>query len=86
VDVSSSTHGRYLARIKSTFGQNEILVIGHLYKPYGRKPSPAKVDAMKEPCELQEIRKCLRYFAFYYVWIPHYAHIADPLFQLLRKK
>ena len=38
---------------KSAFGQSDILVAGHLCRPYGRKPSPAKVDAilmMKEEC------------------------------------
>ena len=28
---------------KLAFGQSEILVVGHLCGPYGRKPSPAKV-------------------------------------------
>jgi hypothetical protein len=39
---------------KYMFGQREILVVGHLCGPYGRKPSPAKVNviqAMKEPCK-----------------------------------
>ena len=38
---------------KSTFGQPEILVIGHLCGSYGRKPSPSKVNViqeMKEEC------------------------------------
>ena len=38
---------------KSTFGQPEILVVGHLCGSYGRKPSLAKVEAtssMKEEC------------------------------------
>jgi hypothetical protein len=45
-----------LSEEKSAFGQEEILVIGHLYGPYGQRPSPAKVDAiqaMKEECESQ---------------------------------
>ena len=74
---------------KSMFGQREILVVGHLCGPYGRKPSPAKVDAiqaMKESCESQsEVRRFLGACAFYHVWIPHYAHLADPLYCLLRK-
>ena len=38
---------------KSAFGQPEILVVGHLCGSYGRKPSPANVEAisaMKEDC------------------------------------
>ena len=41
---------------KSAFGQEEILVVGHLCGPYGRRPSPTKIDviqAMKEVCESQ---------------------------------
>ena len=38
---------------KSAFGQLEILVVSHPCGPYGRKPSPTKVEAisaMKEEC------------------------------------
>jgi hypothetical protein len=41
---------------KSAFRQEEILVVGHLCGPYGRRPSPAKIDAiqaMKEVCKSQ---------------------------------
>ena len=34
------------SREKSAFGQPEILVVGHLCGPYGRRPSPAKVEAI----------------------------------------
>ena len=74
---------------KSAFGQEEILVVGHLCGPYGRRPSPTKIDAiqaMKEVCEsTSEVRRFLGACAFYHIWIPHYAHIADPLYHLLRK-
>ena len=54
-----------------------------------RRPSPTKIDAiqaMKEVCESQsEVRRFLGACAFYHIWIPHYAHIADPLYHLLRK-
>ena len=39
---------------KSAFGQPEIMVVGHLCGPYGRKPAPAKVEAisaMKQDCK-----------------------------------
>ena len=32
---------------KSAFGQEEILVVGHLCGPYGRRPSPTKIDAIQ---------------------------------------
>ena len=31
---------------KSAFGQFELFVVGHLCGPYGRKPSPTKVEAI----------------------------------------
>ena len=74
---------------KSAFGQEEILVVGHLCGPYGRRPSPTKIDAiqaMKEVCESQsEVRRFVGACAFYHIWVPHYAHIADPLYHLLQK-
>jgi hypothetical protein len=75
---------------KSAFGQPEILVVGHLCGAFGRKPSPMKVDAiqaMKEECKTQtEVRRFLGACAFYHIWIPHYAHVAEPLYGLLKKK
>ena len=75
---------------KSAFGQPEILVVGHLCGSYGRKPSPSKVNAiqeMKEECVSQtEVRRFLGACAFYHIWIPHYAHVAEPLYGLLKKR
>jgi hypothetical protein len=74
---------------KSAFGQPEILVVGHLCGAFGRKPSPMKVDAiqaMKEECTTRtEVRRFLGACAFYHIWIPHYAHVAEPLYGLLKK-
>ena len=57
---------------------------------YGRKPSPTKVDAiqeMKEECISQtEVRRFLGVCAFYHIWIPHYAHVAEPLYGLLKER
>ena len=75
--------------VKSAFGQSEIMVVGHLCGPYGRKPSPAKVEAisaMKQDCNsVTEVRRFLGACAFYHIWIPHYAHVAEPLYGLLKK-
>ncbi|MCO5554583.1 hypothetical protein L7F22_008113 [Adiantum nelumboides] len=74
---------------KSMFGVNEVLIVGHMCGPYGRKPSPTKVDAIqriKDTCtNVTEVRRFLGACVFYVIWIPHYAHVADPLYQLLRK-
>ena len=74
---------------KSALGQPEILVVGHLCGSYGRKPSPTKVEAisaMKEECgPVIEVRRFLGACAFYHIWIPHCAHVAEPLYGLLKK-
>ena len=49
----------------------------------------AKVEAistMKPDCSsVTEVRRFLGACAFYYIWIPHYAHITEPLYGLLKK-
>lgn len=77
-----------LSGAKSMFGVREVLVVGHLCGPYGRKPSMEKVDAiqrMKECVNTTEVRRFLGACIFYHIWIPHFAHVADPLYCLLRK-
>ena len=72
---------------KSAFGQPEILVVGHLCGAFGRKTRVDAIQAMKEECTTQtEVRRFLGACAFYHIWIPHYAHVADPLYGLLKKK
>lgn len=74
---------------KSKFGVDEILVVGHLCGSYGRKPNPEKVDAigrMKACSNITEVRRFLGACVFYQIWIPHFAHISEPLYKLLRKK
>ena len=74
---------------KSIFGVNEVLIVGHMCGPYGRRPSLAKVDAidrMEETCSsVSKVRRFLGACVFYIIWTPHFAHIADALYQLLRK-
>ena len=58
-------------------------------RTYRRKPSPIKVEAifvMKEEWKpVTEVRRFLGVCAFYHIWIPHYAHITEPLYGLLKK-
>ncbi len=78
-----------LSNEKSKFGVDEILVVGHLCGVYGRKPNPEKVDAiakMKACSNTTEVRRFLGACVFYQIWIPHFAHIAEPLYKLLRKR
>ena len=74
---------------KSKFGFDEIVVVGHLCGRYGRKPNPEKVDAiarMKACSSTTEVRRFLGACVFYQIWIPHFAHMAEPLYKLLRKE
>jgi hypothetical protein len=80
--------GLTLSREKSTFGLLEIKVVGQMCGPYGRKPSKEKVEALNQmkDCESTfEVRRFLGGCIFYRVWIPHFAHISNPLYGLLRK-
>ena len=73
---------------KSKFGVDEILVVGHLCGRYRRKPNPENVDVinkMKACNSITEVRRFLGACVFYQIWIPHFAHIAEPLYNLLRK-
>ncbi|KAL3700490.1 hypothetical protein R1sor_018512 [Riccia sorocarpa] len=78
-----------LSGLKSTFGVREVVIVGHLCGWFGRKPEAAKIDAIqriREVCKsLSEVRRFLGMCVFYYIWIPHYAHIAKPLYALSRK-
>ena len=75
---------------KSDFGKSEILVVGHLGGPYGWMPTPATVDAistMKEECKsVTKLRQFLGACSFYHIWIAHYAHIVEMLYNLLKKR
>ena len=37
-----------LSGAKTTFGVREVLIVGHLCSPEGRRPSPAKVEAIQK--------------------------------------
>ena len=70
---------------KSKFGFDEIVVVGHLYGKYGRKPNPEKVDAiarMKACSRTTKVRKFLGACVFYQIWILHFAHMVEPLYKL----
>jgi hypothetical protein len=77
-----------LSAEKSSFGVSEITVVGHLCGPYGRRPNPLKVNViqlMKDCKNVTEVRRFLGACLFFKIWIPHYGHLAEPLYCLLRK-
>ncbi|GGS29170.1 hypothetical protein GCM10010252_78180 [Streptomyces aureoverticillatus] len=65
------------------------MIIGHLCESYRRKPDPTKVDAIrkikKDYDSLTKVRRFLGTYVFYRIWIPHFAHITNPLYELLCK-
>ncbi|KAL3695519.1 hypothetical protein R1sor_009595 [Riccia sorocarpa] len=78
-----------LSGTKSVFGVREVVIVGHLCSSSGRKPDPIKIQAIQRMKEvltsLTEVRRFLGMCIFYHIWIPHYAHIAEPLYGLCRK-
>jgi hypothetical protein len=73
---------------KSKVGFDEIIVVGHLCRRYSRKPNPDKIDAfirMKAYNNITKVRRFLGACIFYQIWIPHFVHMAEPLYKLLRK-
>jgi hypothetical protein len=57
---------------KSAFGQPEIVNV---------------IQGMKKDCMSQrDVRRFLGACTFYHILIPHYAHVAEPLYGLLKKK
>ncbi|KAL3692893.1 hypothetical protein R1sor_006544 [Riccia sorocarpa] len=78
-----------LSGAKTIFGVREVVIVGHLCGSFGRKPDPIKIDViqrMKGICSsLTEVRRFLGTCIFYHIWIPHYAHIAEPMYRLCRK-
>ena len=44
------------------------------------------IQKIKEICtSATEVRRFLGACVFYLIWIPHFAHVAEPLYQLLQK-
>ena len=73
---------------KCKFGYREIIFVGHLIKEGKIFPDPRKVDAIKQhraPRDLSELRSFLGLVNYYRKFIPHFALIAAPLYQLTKK-
>ena len=80
--------GLTLSGEKSSFGLEEVMVVGQICGANGRRPCKLKVDAISEMRDCRstsEVRRFLGTCIFYKIWITHFAHIADPLYDLLRK-
>ncbi|KAL3680762.1 hypothetical protein R1sor_023718 [Riccia sorocarpa] len=74
---------------KSRFGVPEILVVGHVCDSSGRRPNPVNVEAIARVADCRsttEVRRFLGSCVFFRLFIPHYAHMAEPLYALLKKR
>ena len=73
---------------KCKFARKFLLFLGHLVGHQGVKPDPEKTRAMKEmpaPTDVKGLRGFLGLVGYYRRFIPHFATLAEPLHQLLRK-
>ena len=81
-------HKLYANFKKCAFGQANISYLGHLISEEGVKMDPDKVQAIVEwpqPTNLRELRGFLGLTGYYRKFVAHYAQIASPLTQQLRK-
>ena len=74
---------------KSTFGEFEILLVGHLCHSYKKKAFPSiggchrRDEGRLQVAKRSEaIHRCL---CILHIWIPHYVHIVELLCGLLKK-
>ena len=78
----------HLRLAKCKFGQRECRFLGHVVSAAGIRPDPAKiaaVSAMPHPTNTEELRSFLGLANYHRRHIPRFAHIAEPLNNLLRK-
>ena len=82
-------HKLYAKMTKCSFFQQEVEYLGHIVGSDGVKPDPAKIKAIKEwkqPENLKELRSFLGLAGYYRRFIQDFAKIATPLTNLTRKK
>ncbi|UYV71117.1 K02A2.6-like, partial [Cordylochernes scorpioides] len=73
---------------KCKFGAKTITVLGHEVSENGIRPDQEKIRAVRDfatPRSLKEVRSFLGLSSYYRRFIPNYAHLAQPLNDLLKK-
>ncbi|UYV80895.1 K02A2.6-like, partial [Cordylochernes scorpioides] len=73
---------------KCKFGAKTITVLGHEVSENGIRPDQEKIRAVHDfatPRSLKEVRSFLGLSSYYRRFIPNYAHVAQPLNDLLKK-
>jgi len=86
--VNCELAGATIAAGKSQWCRNTAVLLGYICGTNGRLPDQAKVIKITEwgPCkDVKDVRVFLGMIIYYRLWIDHYAIIALPLIELLRK-
>nr|XP_009762266.1 PREDICTED: uncharacterized protein LOC104214313 [Nicotiana sylvestris] len=81
-------HKLVAKRSKCVFGQQSVDYLGHVISHIGLAVDPAKITAIKQlpqPRSMKEVRGFLGLAGYYLRFIYHYASVAAPLTDLLRK-
>ena len=82
-----SEHGLIVNPAKCQFGLAAIDFLGHHVSPKGAVPLPAKVEAIAafpRPLTTKQLQEYLGMINFYNRFIPHAAHIMQPLYDALK--
>ncbi|KAK4474285.1 hypothetical protein MN116_000373 [Schistosoma mekongi] len=72
---------------KCEFGKQPLQFLGHVVNSKGITPIPGAVEAIKNyplPNSFKKLRRFLGLINFYRRFLPHFAHIAQPLTDLLK--
>jgi hypothetical protein len=73
---------------KCSFAKQEIHYLGHILSAQGVRTGPEKVSAVMQwptPANVRELRGFLGLAGFYRRFVRHFAILAKPLTQLLKK-
>lgn len=74
---------------KSEFFPRTLKYLGQIIVDGRLVPDPKKVEAIrriKTPASVHDVRSLLGFFGFYHTFIPRFAHIMTPVFDLLRNQ
>lgn len=83
-----TTHKLYANAKKCVFGQTQVAYVGHIVSGKGVAMDPDKVAAIQAwsiPSNLKELRGFLGLTGYYRWFIQHYAQLASPLTNQLKK-